>query len=243
MSSNEEKRNPYEGVGKAAWAKRQLIQEDYPGNLYKEAYGDYETVLNEDQTKALLVAMCFLEPRQKMIIEMRYRDKMSFSEIGKVIGVTTERVRQIEHKAMRGLRTPRQHWLVKNGFDGYIQLLRETNKKKGYDRGYLDGYYQGVKDANAGESKPGVSVRIVDLPIEALCLTVGTAQCLRDAGFDRIAELLILDEKEVKRIPKLVTKRRLEIAEGLKRFQICNEVWGGYLQYEQKYGTMKENDK
>ena len=57
MSSNEEKRNPYEGVGKAAWAKRQLIQEDYPENLYKEAYGDYETVLNEDQAKALLVAM------------------------------------------------------------------------------------------------------------------------------------------------------------------------------------------
>ena len=38
MSSNEVKRNPYEGVGKAAWEKRQLILEDYPGNLYKEAY-------------------------------------------------------------------------------------------------------------------------------------------------------------------------------------------------------------
>ncbi len=239
MNSNDEKRNPYEGVGKAAWEKRQLILEDYPGNLYKEAYGDYETVLNDDQIRGLFTAMVFIEPRQRMILEMRYRDKMSFSEIGKLIGVTTERVRQIEHKAMRGLRTPRQHRLVKHGFDGYIQMLREEDKKKSYDRGYLDGYYQGIKEANTGETRPGISVRIVDLPIEALCLSVGTAQCLRDAGFERIAQLLILDEKEVKRIPKLMTKRRLEIAVGLKRFQICNDVWRFYLPYEEKYETVQ----
>lgn len=243
MSSNEEKRNPYEGVGKAAWAKRQLIQEDYPGNLYKEAYGDFETILNEDQTKALLVAMCFLEPRQKMILEMRYRDKMSFSEIGKVIGVTTERVRQIEHKAMRGLRTPRQHKIVTKGFEGYLHDVCEYQRKQGYDRGYMDGYYQGVKDANEGKTKPGVSVNIVELPVEALSLSVGAVQCLRNAGIEKIAELLVLDEKNIKHVPKLWTRRRQEIATGLNHYQICNEVWEYYLPYEEKYGIMKENDK
>ena len=239
MSSNEVKRNPYEGVGKAAWEKRQLILEDYPGNLYKEAYGDHETVLNDDQIKGLFVAMCFIEHRQRLVLEMRYRDKMSFSEIGKILGITTERVRQIEHKAMRGLRTPRQHKLVINGFDGYLQLVREHHDKQGYDRGYLDGYQQGIREANEGTAKPGVSVRILDLPIEALCLTVGAVQCLRDAGFEKIAELLLLDEKEVKRIPKLWTKRRQEIAKGLKHYQICNEVWKFYLPYEQKYETVQ----
>lgn len=129
MNSNE-KRNPYEGVGKAAWEKRKLILEDYPGNLYKEAYGDYETILTEDQIHGLLVAMCFIEHRQRIVLEMRYRDKMAFSEIGKILGITTERVRQIEHKAMRGIRTPRQHKLATNGFDGYIRQLRENDKKK-----------------------------------------------------------------------------------------------------------------
>lgn len=241
--SSTEKRNPYEGIGKAAWEKRRLIQEDYPGNLYKEAYGDYETVLSEDQIRGLFVAMCFLEPRQRTVLEMRYQDKMAFSEIGKIIRVTTERVRQIEHKAMRGLRTPRQHKLVKNGFEGYIQLLRESDKKKSYDRGYLDGYYQGVKEAGSGVAKPGVSVRIVDLPVEALCLTPATHRCLQEAGFDKIAELLVLDEKEVRRIPKLSTKRRREIAEGLRRYQIRNAVWDFYLPYEEKYETKKENNQ
>lgn len=242
MNSNEN-RNPYEGVGKAAWEKRRLIQEDYPGNLYKEAYGDYETVLNDDQTRGLFVAMCFLEPRQRTVLEMRYQDKMAFSEIGKIIGVTTESVRQIEHKAMRGLRTPRQHKLVTNGFEGYIRLLRESDKKKNYDRGYLDGYYQGVKEAGSGVVKSGISVRIVDLPLEALCLTPATQRCLREAGFDKIAELLILDKKEVKRIPKLSTKRRQEIAEGLRRYQIRNAVWDFYLPYEEKYEMKKENNQ
>lgn len=239
MSSNEEKRNPYEGVGKAAWEKRQLIQEDYPGNLYNEAYGDYETVLDDDQIRGLFTAMAFIEPRQRMILEMRYRDKMSFSEIGKLIGVTTERVRQIEHKAMRGIRTPRLHKIVKNGLDGYIRMLRNQEKKQSYERGYMDGYYKGIKEANAGEVKPGVSVRIIDLPIEALCLQVGTVRCLREADVNKIAELLILNEIEVKRIPKLSTKRRLEIAVGLKRFQICNDVWEFYLPHEQKYETVQ----
>lgn len=242
MKSNEN-RNPYEGVGKAAWEKRRLIQEDYPGNLYKEAYGDYETVLNEDQIRGLFVAMCFLEPRQRMVLEMRYQDKMAFSEIAKIIDVTIERVRQIEHKAMRGLRTPRQHKLVTNGFEGYIRLLRESDKKKNYDRGYLDGYYKGVKEAGSGVVKSGISVRIVDLPIEALCLTPATQRCLRESGFEKIAELLVLDKKEVKRIPKVTTKRRREIAEGLKRYQIRNVVWDFYLPYEQKHMTNKENDK
>lgn len=72
----------------------------------------------------------------------------------------------------------------------------------------MDGYYQGVRDANSGSVKPGVSVRIVDLPIEALCISVGTHRCLTEAGFEKIAELLILDEKEIKRIRKFTTKRR-----------------------------------
>lgn len=238
MSLNE-KRNPYEGVGKAAWEKRQLIQEDYPDNLYVEAFGDRETILNSEQRQGMIVALSFLEPRHRDILEMRYRDKLTFSEIGKIIGVTTERVRQLEHKALRGLRYPRYHRIVVSGFDGYIENIRNNSYKKGHEDGFQAGYDQGLKDANAGVSKLGVSVRIVDLPIEALCMTMGTCRCLHEAGFDKITELLVLDEKEVKRIPKLTTKRRQEIACAMKRYQVCNKVWRFYLPYEQKYETTK----
>lgn len=120
-----------------------------------------------------------------------------------------------------------------NGFCEFLDIFL-----LGYFR-YLDGYHQGIREANEGTAKPGVSVRILDLPIEALCLTVGAVQCLRDAGFEKIAELLLLDEKEIKRIPKLWTKRRQEIAKGLKHYQICNEVWRFYLPYEQKNETVQ----
>lgn len=227
MNENET-RNPYAGVGRAAWEKRQLIQEDYPGNLYKEAYEDYEMVLNDDQIKGLFVAMCFLEPRQRMILDMRYRDKMTTSEISEIIGVTKERIRQLEQKSLRDLRSPRLAKYVKNGFNSYIHILQDIENKKGYDKGYSEGYRQGIKDANAGKTKSGVSVCIADLPIEALSLSPNTAECLRASGFVKIEQLLDLNEEEIKSIPKLFTKRRVEIAVGLDKFEIRPEAWEFY---------------
>ncbi len=72
-----------------------------------------------------------LTKREAMVIRMRFWDELTFAECAEKLGVTRERVRQIELKAMRKLRYPsttvvlRQYsqwsewfaWLIKNAQD------------------------------------------------------------------------------------------------------------------------------
>ena len=228
MSSENEQWDPHTGVGKAAWVKRQLIQGDYPQNLYSAAFRDNETTLDKHQLQGVLIALCFLKQQHRDVLEMRYRDKMTLSEIGKCFGVIPERIRQIESQALRKLRYPNLHQFMKYGFEDYLNIVRQNNQEIGYKLGFNAGYDQGVKDANDGILKIGVSVRIIDLPIEALCLSSTTAQNLRDYGINRISDLLKIGKKEIPKIPHLLTKRRAEIAAGLRRYQIKDTVWNDY---------------
>jgi len=67
-----------------------------------------EVELSREKTGEIMKALNTLEPRQKKIIELRYgfngEIPLTLDEIGKKIGVSRERVRQIEHKAINKLR-------------------------------------------------------------------------------------------------------------------------------------------
>jgi RNA polymerase sigma factor (sigma-70 family) len=60
------------------------------------------------QTKALVSeAVSTLTPREQEVIHMRFTDELTYDECGKRIGVTRERVRQIEATALRKMRHPK----------------------------------------------------------------------------------------------------------------------------------------
>lgn len=52
-----------------------------------------------------------LGPREKMkrVLELRYLEGMTLEQVGDIMGVTRERVRQIEAKAIRILRANSEH--------------------------------------------------------------------------------------------------------------------------------------
>jgi RNA polymerase primary sigma factor len=74
------------------------------------AYEMQEMSIASDYKKILLDLLNKIEPRLKDVLLMRYgftgRGKLTLEEVGKVFGVTRERIRQIEEKALRRLRHP-----------------------------------------------------------------------------------------------------------------------------------------
>ena len=62
--------------------------DDLDLNYRKVSPEDFDTIFRQ------------LSYREQTVIEMRYRDSMTLDEVGKKIGVTRERVRQIEYKGI-----------------------------------------------------------------------------------------------------------------------------------------------
>ena len=70
-----------------------------------------ELASGEGQLAIKLAAMKIIDthrimPRYREVIRMRFFDDLTLEEAGKVVGVTRERIRQMECKAMRELRHP-----------------------------------------------------------------------------------------------------------------------------------------
>ena len=70
----------------------------------------YFNIVKEERHTQIMAALATLEPREAEVIKMRFgidtEQPMTLEEIGKVFKVTRERIRQIEEKAMRKLRSP-----------------------------------------------------------------------------------------------------------------------------------------
>lgn len=49
-----------------------------------------------------------LGERAKMVLMMRYMDDMPLEQVGKALGITRERVRQIESRAMAAIRARKE---------------------------------------------------------------------------------------------------------------------------------------
>src|SRR5688500_19357270 len=67
-----------------------------------------EAVMDSDNIRHLLDLLSDIDEREAIILRLRYglagEDPMTLKQIGQRIGLTRERVRQIEHEALRKLR-------------------------------------------------------------------------------------------------------------------------------------------
>jgi RNA polymerase primary sigma factor len=65
----------------------------------------FTTVDKDDDMRQLKHAMTFLHETEKQIIDLTYREGMTLKEIGSVLGMAGERVRQTKNKAIKKLRS------------------------------------------------------------------------------------------------------------------------------------------
>ena len=180
--------------------RKTLREIPYPYNLIEVIKGQEHALECEDEigsmdfTPSAIRAMVTetLTEREAEIIEKHYRDKLSLEAIGREYGVTTERIRQVEAKALRKLNhpgrlkgyaaVPYKSWLAE-------RMAREKAEER-LDWFLQHGNYAVVlaeKDARTSEEIAGETY------IEDLDLSVRSFNCLKRAQINTVAQILALD--------------------------------------------------
>lgn len=94
----------------------------WPYNLLREVFGSWDSVVDEKQMGGLVYALSMLEVRWKNIVISYYKDGKTYEQIGKEIGITRERVRQLIVKSIRKMKNP--------VLSSYIMYGTENAEKK-----------------------------------------------------------------------------------------------------------------
>lgn len=191
------------------------IRYDYPRNLMaaimqQDYYNDKLPDI-EDVTNTLLTLL----PHERNVIEFRYRDGLTLKETGENLGVTNERIRQIELKALRKLRhKSRLNNLVyvQVKASDYNALLNEVRKLRA-DVSRLMIEMDTDPDFIIKKNK--------QVPIEDLNLSIRPYNCLLRAGINTIGDILTHD---LLRVRNLGRKSLREIVNAVESYGFSDEM-------------------
>lgn len=82
-----------------------VYEAPYPYNLIQDITGEVcHNIIENDSI--LENALNYLNPQEKLVMEKYYKQGMSYTDIGKELNLTKERIRQVVNKALRVLKTP-----------------------------------------------------------------------------------------------------------------------------------------
>ena len=202
------------------------LKDRYPYNVALAVAGEfnYTNALYHVYIPALLESLESLTEREKKVLKLRYQNAMTLEEVANMLGVTRERIRQIEARALRKLRHPR-HW--KNWkFDTmsrYIEsekLASELSLKNIELRKKLEQMYEvlGVKYPNARTITQNDEIEPV--PIDEMELSVRSYNCLKRANINYVEDLKGYTVESLKKVRNLGMKSIREVVEKAREFGI-----------------------
>ena len=179
----------------------------YPDNLLYDIFGgEWEFPRPADFDGSLEYVLHTLTERERRVLDFRYKDGLTFEEIGKRECVTRERIRQIHAKSFRKLRHPERLNYLKYGVSGVISLKAEIVREA----------------ALASLPKPD---KLEDITLEELGLSVRSYNCLKRAGvntlrdvsemtFDELCYVRNIGKKSVDEICAVLTKYGIRLKKG-----------------------------
>lgn len=170
-------------------------------------------------------ALATLTEREVRIIRQRFMERKTLENTGKTEGITRERIRQIEAKAIRKLRHPSRAAMYKAV--PYAELKAHWAEYYKLEAEYkqVDEAYRILSDRPAEEV-----VRendILQKPLEELDLSVRSYNCLRRAGKNTIGDVAKMTMRELQKVRNLGIKSQEEVEGKLTELGLKALTQGG----------------
>ena len=194
------------------------LRDEYPINLLKTIASEQTRFefnadeITEDKLDGLNHIISSLTEREQQILQLRYQERKTLREIGEIIGVTLERIRGQEHRAIYKLATPPRLGYIKYGKVAYEKLIAEKKAEK--EKEYTE--------------------RGFNIPIEELDLSVRAFNNLKKIGCNTVADVVDLTDERILSVNSLGKKTRTEIALKIASLGAFNTAWSYYLPKEKK---------
>lgn len=183
----------------------------YPGNLLediaKKENGEHLTDLPCDYYLSIEYAISLLTEREAGVLSLRYKQGLKLDDVGKVYGVSRERIRQILYKALRKLKHPSKWRFIKYG----ISMAMKEAEDKAREEGFQHGYRKGLHDAECDRKLGSIG----DVSLDDLDLSVRSYNCLRRAGVKTGSDIVGMGFENLIHVRNLGMKSYGEIIEKL----------------------------
>lgn len=197
-----------------------VLTDIYPLNIARAVF-DSESEARRAYIQGIYNALAILTEREQDVLRLRFKDKMTLEQCGKIHGVTRERIRQIEAKALRKLRHPTRANMIKS-----VPLTELQAKHSEYMK--LQNEYEWLKKAfeslTAQKAEPGVIIPsveraiLLEKTIEELDLSVRSYNCLRRRGVNTLRDVVEMTEDELMKVRNLGRKSADEVMAKLKEY-------------------------
>ena len=198
---------------------------EFPGNLGLVILGQFEYI--NLIPISLIQQLDELDPREKSVLIARFRDRLTLAKTGELLGVGPERIRQIEAKAIRKLKSPKR---IK-------RINYNTIKKLEEELGSVESYFNGIKSKLEKQERiinqlrkelENANIKTKDIgyddafyiPIENLDLSVRTYHSLLRANIRTVGDIAEKNLTQLSRIRNLGRKSLTEVLDTVHRFGI-----------------------
>ena len=193
------------------------IYDVYPFNVADAVVGDK---IPNVYLQGIRLAISTLTEREETVIRLRFKDELTLENVGKQIGTTRERARQIEAKALRKMRHPDRQRMMLAVPVAEVDEVRTkyTALKEQYEL-LVKAFELISGKATTPESVEKIAEAAVwmQTSIENMDFSVRTYNCLRRAGKDTLKDLVEMTEEELRGIRNLGRKSVDEVVYTLEQ--------------------------
>ena len=210
------------------------MKSEYPLNVIKAMSESDESVfpvsqyITDDVSLGVQYALSLLKARERMIIELRYKDGQTLNQIGEIFEITSERVCQIEKSVFARLRRPDLWKYIELG----LQRAIEQDKKMAYDQGFSKGFAAGRANSLRVSCSGQISKEDEEYPAELLALSIDhldlsprASRCLKQKGYDTIGAVVKMNCDQIRQMRNFGVQSRMSVSNALRKCNINHTDW------------------